>query len=595
MSTPAPADSLTFDYVIVGAGSAGCALASRLTEDPDVSVALLEAGPHDHHFSVWVPAGCAVSLPFRNARNYAYLTTPQPGLGGRRGYQPRGRGLGGSSSLNAMIYTRGHRHDYDHWAALGCAGWGWDTVLPYFKRSECNERVAGRDDDPLHGGNGPLHVSDPRTGNPIAQRFVEAAVAAGYRRNDDFNGPEQEGVGLYQVTQFNGERWNAARAYLHGGDRTDTAFNRGRRLLTVLPGTQALRIVFEGKRATGVTVDRGGRTETLRARREVIVSSGTFGSPQLLMASGVGPATHLRALGIPVVQDLPGVGQNLQDHLDIILHKKVFNLDLIGYSLRGSVRILREILRYRRERRGMIATNFAEAGGFIKSRPDLREPDLQLHFVVAMADNHNRTFNYGHGYSCHVCVLRPASRGEVRLASADTREGPRIDPRFLSDPADMAGMMAGFRAVRGILAQRPLAELGGRELYSEGIRGDGSDDEAVRALIRRHADTIYHPVGTCRMGGADDSAAVVDPELRVRGIEGLRVIDASVMPTLIGGNTNAPVIMIAERAADLIRLGGRPVLDMGSGTPAQPALAKARWTRQLPALSVGMLKESRSR
>jgi choline dehydrogenase-like flavoprotein len=293
----------------------------------------------------------------------------------------------------------------------------------------------------------------------------------------------------------------------------------------------------------------------------------------MLMLSGIGPGAHLREHGIDVRVDLPGVGQNLQDHLDIILHKKLFNLDLIGYSLRGSVRMLGEILRYRRERRGMIATNFAEAGGFIKSRSDLAEPDLQLHFVVAMADNHNRTFNYGHGYSCHVCVLRPKSRGEVRLASADMRDAPVIDPRFLSDPSDMAGMIAGYRAVRRIFAQRSLAELGGRELYSEGLRGDGSDDEAVRALIRSHADTIYHPVGTCKMGAADDAMAVVDPELRVRGIEGLRVIDGSVMPTLIGGNTNAPIIMIAERAADLIRQGGRTTLNMVS---TAPALAEVR-------------------
>ncbi|MFS2107221.1 GMC family oxidoreductase, partial [Ralstonia sp. Ralssp135] len=496
------------------------------------------------------------------------------GLGGRQGYQPRGRGLGGSSSLNAMIYIRGTPSDYNHWAALGCTGWSWNDVLPYFKRSEGNERFAGRDDDALHGGTGPLHVSDLRTGNPIAQRFVDAGVAAGYRRNNDFNGPDQEGVGSYQVTQYNGERWNAARAYLHGGDKADATFSRNRRQLTVMPDTQALRIVFEGKRAAGVTVERGGRTETLRARREVIVSSGAFGSPQLLMASGVGPAEHLRSLGIPVVHDLPGVGQNLQDHLDIILHKKVFNLDLIGYSARGSVHMLGEILRYRRERRGMLATNFAEAGGFIKSRPDLADPDLQLHFVVAMADNHNRTFNYGHGYSCHVCVLRPKSRGEVRLASADTREAPLIDPRFLSDPDDMNGMLAGFRAVKSIFAQRPLADLGGRELYSGNIRGDGSDDEAVRALIRQHADTIYHPVGTCKMGSADDDMAVVDPELRVRGLTGLRVIDGSVMPTLIGGNTNAPIIMIAERAADLMRQGGRPTLNVVSSIPAQAAPAE---------------------
>ncbi|MBU64424.1 MAG: GMC family oxidoreductase [Cupriavidus sp.] len=541
----------TFDYLVVGAGSAGCALAGRLADSGNDTIALLETGAHDHHVLVRTPAGCAAMLPRAGARNYGYQTVPQPGLGGRRGYQPRGRGLGGSSSINAMIYMRGRPSDYDGWAAHGCDGWSWDDVLPYFRRAECNERVAGHDDDPLHGGTGPQHVCDPRTPNPFGQYFIEAAQRAGIVRNDDFNGDEQEGVGWYQVTQHSGERWNAARAYLHGGNARDRRSNGGRNHLHVMTGTQVLRILFEKRRAVGVLAWRDGREIVLRARREVIVSAGTFGSPQLLMVSGVGPADHLRAHGITVVHDLPGVGGNLQDHLDIVLHKRVADAGLFGLSLSGAWRLLGEYLRYRRDRTGMLASNFAEAGAFVRSRAELAEPDLQLHFVVGMADDHMRRIHFGHGYSCHVCVLRPRSRGEVRLASADMRAAPQIDPRFLSDPRDLDDMLAGLRIVRAILAQTPLATFGGRELYSNGLRLDGSDDDAARALIRAHADSIYHPVGTCRMGM--DALAVVDPQLRVRGVEGLRVVDASIMPTLIGGNTNAPAIMIGERAHDLIR------------------------------------------
>ncbi|MFJ4292752.1 GMC family oxidoreductase [Cupriavidus sp. NPDC089707] len=548
----------TYDYVIVGAGSAGCALAGRLADSGDDTIALVEAGQHDHHVLVRTPAACAAMLPRASARNYAYETVPQPGLNGRRGYQPRGRGLGGSSSINAMIYTRGRPADYDDWAAAGCDGWSWDDVLPYFRRAECNERLAGSDDDPLHGGNGPLHVSDLRTPNPFAERFIEAAQQAGYLLNGDFNGEEQEGVGWYQVTQHAGERWNAARAYLHGGNARDKACNGGRARLQVLTGTQALRIVFEGRHAAGVLAARDGRQQLLRARRDVIVCAGTFGSPQLLLVSGVGPAAQLRELGIDVVHDLPGVGANLQDHLDIILHKRVAAPELFGVSFSGFMTLLSEILRYRRERTGMMSSNFAEAGGFIRSRPELAEPDLQLHFVVGMADNHMRRLNFGHGYSCHVCVLRPRSRGEVRLASAEIREAPLIDPRYLSDVRDLDDMVAGVRIVRRIFAQPQLASVGGRELYSGHLRADGSDDADVRDMIRAHADTIYHPVGTCRMGM--DAMAVVDPQLRVRGVEGLRVVDASVMPTLVGGDTNAPAIMIGERAHDLIRYAPRVML-----------------------------------
>ncbi|WP_367394778.1 GMC family oxidoreductase [Cupriavidus sp. Agwp_2] len=548
----------TYDYVIVGAGSAGCALAGRLADSGDDTIALVEAGQHDHHVLVRTPAACVAMLPRAGARNYAYETVPQPGLNGRRGYQPRGRGLGGSSSINAMVYTRGRPADYDDWAAAGCDGWSWDDVLPYFRRSECNERLAGSDDDPLHGGNGPLHVSDLRTPNPFAERFIEAAQQAGIVRNDDFNGEEQEGVGWYQVTQHAGERWNAARAYLHGGNARDKACNGGRARLQVLTGTQALRIVFEGRHAAGVLVTRDGRQQLLRARRDVIVCAGSFGSPQLLMVSGVGPAAQLLELGIDVVHDLPGVGANLQDHLDIILHKRVAAPELFGVSFSGLITLLSEILRYRRERTGMLSSNFAEAGGFVRSRPELAEADLQLHFVVGMADNHMRRLNFGHGYSCHVCVLRPRSRGEVRLASADIREAPLIDPRYLSDVRDLDDMVAGVRIVRRIFAQPQLASFGGRELYSGHLLADGSDDADVREMIRAHADSIYHPVGTCRMGM--DAMAVVDPQLRVRGVEGLRVVDASVMPTLVGGNTNAPAIMIGERAHDLIRYAPRVML-----------------------------------
>lgn len=541
-----------FDYIIVGAGSAGCALAGRLADQPGVTVALLESGPDDHHPSVWTPLAIARTVPQAGPRNYGLQTVPQAGLNGRPSYQPRGRGLGGSSSINAMLYVRGHRSDYDRWAALGCDGWGYDDVLPYFRRSECNQRNAGRD-DAWHGGSGPLHVSDLRTPNPFSQRFVRAAAQAGVPLNDDFNGAEQEGVGLYQATQFNGERWNAARAYLHRGDRADAGFNGGRNNLSVMIDTQALRIVFEGRRAVGVEIIRDGQRQTLRARREVIVSSGAFHSPQLLLASGIGPVDHLRDVGVDVVHDLPGVGENLQDHLDVIIGKPVSSWHLYGYSLRGVARMAGEAVRYRMRRTGMLASPVAEAGAFVRTRPGLAAPDLQLHFAPALLGNSNvmRNGRPGHGYSCHACVLRPESRGNVRLQSGDMREAPLIDPRFLSASADLDGMVAGVKLMRRIFAQSALAEAGGGDPLASVLGPGEGNDTAIRDFVRAHADTIYHPVGTCRMGV--DAMAVVDPQLRVHGVDGLRVVDASVMPTLIGGNTNAPTIMIAERAADLIR------------------------------------------
>nr|WP_315598633.1 GMC family oxidoreductase N-terminal domain-containing protein [uncultured Cupriavidus sp.] len=541
----------TFDYIVVGAGSAGCAVASRLADDAATSVLLLEAGPSDHHFSVWTPVAVAAIVPKAGPRNYAYQSVPQPGLDGRCSYQPRGRGLGGSSSINGMVYIRGHRHDYDRWAQLGCQGWGHEDVLPYFRRSETNHAH----DDEHHGNQGPLHVNELRSPNPFSSRFITAALQAGIPFNRDFNGQQQDGAGFYQVTQRDGERWNSARAYLHRGDAADQTFSGGRRNLTVWPETQALRIVFEGKRAVGIEVVRSGVKQTLHARREIIVSGGAFNSPQLLLASGIGPAAHLSTFGIDVVHDLPGVGENLQDHLDIAVCRQVDSHDLYGYSLRGAAKILGEVRRYRRDRTGMISSNLAEAGAFVRSRAELDEPDLQFHFVPGLSPTHTgmRRRDLKHGFTGLACVLRPESRGHVRLRSADMRDAPLIDPRFLSAEADMAGMVACFRTMRRIFAQPALASARGRELLTEQIGPGEGDEAAIRAYVRRHADSVFHPVGTCKMG--IDAMAVVDPALRVHGIQGLRIADASIMPTLIGGNTNAPAMMIGEKAADLIRAG----------------------------------------
>jgi choline dehydrogenase-like flavoprotein len=432
-----------------------------------------------------------------------------------------------------MIYTRGHPLDYDDWAQMGCDGWSWPDVLPYFRRAEGNERGA----DALHGGEGPLTVSDLRFRNPFSHRFVQAALEAGYRPNSDFNGPDQEGVGFYQVTQRDGRRCSVARAYVYGQPRAN--------LHTIADAT-VLRVTFDGKRATGVEVARGGRTEVLAARAEVVLAAGAFNSPQLLMCSGIGPAAHLQSVGVPVIHDAPDVGQNLIDHIDFTINKRVRSIEPTGFSLRGIARMGPQFVTFMRHGKGMLSSNVAEAGGFVKSRPTLDRPDLQLHFCAALVDDHNRQMHWGHGYSLHVCVLRPHSRGTVTLASGDARVAPVIDPRFLSDSRDLDLLVEGAHISRRILDAPSLALCGGRELYTR----PGQTDAELRATIKQHADTIYHPVATCRMGS--DARSVVDPQLRVRGVTGLRVVDASVMPTLIGGNTNAPTVMIGERAADFI-------------------------------------------
>ncbi|NMM77283.1 GMC family oxidoreductase [Acidovorax sp. SRB_24] len=531
---------MEFDYLVVGGGSAGCVLAGRLSEDPAVRVCLLEAGPPDTSVLIHCPAGLAVMARFE-LNGWGQNTTPQTGLNGRRGYQPRGKVLGGSSSVNAMVYARGQPADYDHWAAQGNPGWGWNDVLPYFKRAENNERGAGA----WHGTGGPLNVADLRSPNRFAQAFVEAGVQAGHAHNRDFNGASQEGVGLYQVTQKNGERLSAAKAYLTPHlDRPN---------LQVVTGAHATRILMEERRAIGIEYRQGGTLRQLRGTREVLLSAGALLSPQLLMLSGIGPGAQLQRLGIATVHDLPGVGQHLHDHPDVVQVMDAPDLtDLFGLSPRGALNIVRGILEWRRSRSGMLTTNFAEAGGFIKSHPNAPAPDLQLHFVVGKLVDHGRKTVLGHGYSCHVCLLQPKSRGSVTLASRDPADLPLVDPNFFGDPEDLPRLVRGVRRMRAILAQPALARHGARESPAS---ASAQSDGQIEQFIRQYADTIYHPVGSCRIGpGALD---VVDAQLRVHGVQGLRVVDASVMPRIVSGNTNAPTIMVAEKAVDLLRAAAR--------------------------------------
>jgi choline dehydrogenase len=512
-----------YDYIVIGAGSAGCVLAARLSERPDTSVLLMESGPPDRKREIHIPA--AFSKLFKTDVDWNFSTEPQEHLNHRKLYWPRGKMLGGSSSMNAMIYMRGVRADYDAWRDMGNEGWGFDDVLPLFKAAENQERGAS----PERGVGGPLNVADLRSVNPLTEAFLEACAAAGIAKNADFNGASQEGAGLYQVTQKRGARFSATDAYLK------PALGRGN--LTVWTQVRAARLLIEDGRAAGVEYfqNKAG-LQQVRASHEVIVCAGAIGSPQLLLLSGIGPRKDLEALGIPVAVDLEGVGRNLQDHLNV--GQSYHSTQPVSLSNAES---LPNVLKYVLRKTGPLTSNIAEAGAFMKSRKDLAECDLQFHFAPVHFVEHGLKNPPGHGFSLGVVLLTPKSAGRIFLKSTDPREAPGVDPAYLSNDEDIEPLKEGLKLVWKLLESKAFDKYRGAAVFEKQEEG---------SYIRAHAETLYHPVGTCKMG--QDAASVVDAKLQVHGVPGLRVADASAMPRIVRGNTNAPVIMIAEKAARMV-------------------------------------------
>jgi choline dehydrogenase len=526
--------SATFDYIIVGAGSAGCVLANRLTASGRNRVLLLEAGGPDRNIWIHIPLG--YGKLFSNPKvNWLYTTEPEPELNNRRVIQPRGKVMGGSSSINGLLYIRGQHEDYDHWRQLGNAGWSFNDVLPYFRRAEDQER--GGDD--LHGVGGHLKVSDVCEPHPLCEAFIEAAQKSGFPRNDDFNGASQEGAGYFQLTTRNGRRWSTAVGYLKEAKRRPN--------LTVVANALATRILFSGRRATGVEYRRGGATFTAHANAEVIVSGGAFNSPQLLQLSGLGPAKILRELGIDVVADMPGVGADLQDHLQIRMLYRCTEPITMNDVINNWRHRYTAGLRYLLSRKGLLTIGAGYAGAFLRTRPDLATPDVQFHFLIFSADAAGAALHQFPGFMASVCQLRPDSRGFVRIKSRDPAEPPAIQPRYLSARTDCDCVVDGMKLLRRVMNQ-PVMRRYIAEEHSPGEQC--ASDADLLAFARQTGTTVYHPTSTCRMGS--DPNAVVDERLRVRGVEHLRVIDASIMPTVVSGNTNAAAVMIGEKGADMV-------------------------------------------
>ncbi|MFT4939812.1 MAG: choline dehydrogenase [Paraglaciecola sp.] len=526
-----------FDFIIIGAGSAGATLASRLSENSQFNVCLIEAGGKDKSPLIHIPFGLAFLSRITNL-GWMYDTAPQSELNNRELFWPRGKTMGGSSSINAMCYIRGAKEDYDNWSELGATGWDWDSVLPYFKKSENQQHGA----DEYHGEGGPLSVSDLRHVDPLSINFVNAAEEVGLAKVTDFNGSQRQGLGLYQVTQKGGQRCSSAKGYLSEVNERPN--------LTVLTKALVEKILFKDGAATGVKLSLNGKPIELQASKEVIVSAGAINSPQLLMLSGIGPQKHLAEKGIECLHDIPAVGQNLQDHLDAIVQHRCEAK--VGYAVTFGAMpgYIKAAFQYLFKRKGMLTSNVAEAGGFAKTQYATALPDIQYHFLPAILLNHGRTTAFGHGYGVHVCSLYPKSRGEIRLRSNDPAHKAIIDPRYLTHDDDKKVMIDGVRKAREILAAAVFDQYQSREI---GPGPQAQTDEQILEFIRKRGESIYHPIGTCKMGRVDDPTTVVDETLCVKGVKGLRVVDASVMPSLIGGNTNAATIMIAERAADLIK------------------------------------------